>query len=494
MTHDLTMSERKCLVLLPYTDFCQRLYAEALQPAIRAANFTVLRPDEMPGGKLVAANLWEAIQTCDAVVADITGCNPNVMYELGLAHAAAKPTILITGEPEERLPFDVRHLQVFRYSHDMRSTDIFCRQVQKALTSIAREFDMRVSGAGGQLPLDHEQATRLLAAADAAISAGRPSDAIPLYEQAVQQFRRLQDLGELATALTHLGSAYQNLGSYDRARITLQEALDVVRRGGFRSGEAATYANLANVYGSQGDVEQATELYERALRLTEEFGDQRGLASVLSNLASLRVQQARYAEAEPLLRRALAISEELGNERAVAASCANMGTLMEAQGRFDEALELFRRSVAIFESASDSAGLARVWHNIASVEMERRNYHAAEELLRKSLAAKEAIGDVHGKASTLNSLASVHLAMGRIAEGVSLLTQAAQLHEQIGDQYGLMRTYENLSQVLAAAGHPSDAETLLRKSVALARRLGAPETPVLVERLGKLASSKSRGE
>jgi len=47
------------------------------------------------------------------LLADLTGKNPNVFYELGLAHALAKPVILIA-ETLDDIPFDLRALRVIQ--------------------------------------------------------------------------------------------------------------------------------------------------------------------------------------------------------------------------------------------------------------------------------------------------------------------------------------------------------------------------------------------
>jgi len=58
--------------------------------------------------------LWEQIDKAKVLLADLTGKNPNVFYELGLAHADRKPVVFTSGAIDD-VPFDLRHLRVIVY-------------------------------------------------------------------------------------------------------------------------------------------------------------------------------------------------------------------------------------------------------------------------------------------------------------------------------------------------------------------------------------------
>ena len=48
------------------------------------------------------------------LVAELTSKNPNVFYELGLAHALEKPVVLVSSNQED-VPFDLRHIRAIFY-------------------------------------------------------------------------------------------------------------------------------------------------------------------------------------------------------------------------------------------------------------------------------------------------------------------------------------------------------------------------------------------
>ena len=58
--------------------------------------------------------IWQGIHAAKILVAELTGRNPNVFYELGLAHALEKPVVLVSSNQDD-VPFDVQHIRVIYY-------------------------------------------------------------------------------------------------------------------------------------------------------------------------------------------------------------------------------------------------------------------------------------------------------------------------------------------------------------------------------------------
>jgi hypothetical protein len=60
-------------------------------------------------------DIWSHTRQAKLILADLSGKNANVFYELGLAHALAKPAILIA-ESVDDVPFDLRALRILEYN------------------------------------------------------------------------------------------------------------------------------------------------------------------------------------------------------------------------------------------------------------------------------------------------------------------------------------------------------------------------------------------
>lgn len=103
-----------CFVMMPFGQWYDLYYKEVYVSAIKEAGFEPVRADELFSSGSVVEQIWEQIDKAKVLLADLTGKNPNVFYELGLAHADRKPVVFTSGILED-VPFDLRHLRVIIY-------------------------------------------------------------------------------------------------------------------------------------------------------------------------------------------------------------------------------------------------------------------------------------------------------------------------------------------------------------------------------------------
>jgi hypothetical protein len=103
-----------CFVMMPFGNWFNEYYEHVYSPAIKEAGLDPIRADEIFITNSVIEQVWEQIRRADVLVAELTGKNPNVFYELGLAHAIAKPIILLAQSLDD-VPFDLRHVRIITY-------------------------------------------------------------------------------------------------------------------------------------------------------------------------------------------------------------------------------------------------------------------------------------------------------------------------------------------------------------------------------------------
>jgi hypothetical protein len=123
-----------CFVMMPFAEPLGGYYTTIYQPAIEKAKLKAVRADaEIFGTGKIIDQIWTGIRTARVLVAELTGRNPNVLYELGLSHALRKPVVLVSSN-EDDVPFDVRHVRVIYY--DMRDPFWGTKLIEKVAENI----------------------------------------------------------------------------------------------------------------------------------------------------------------------------------------------------------------------------------------------------------------------------------------------------------------------------------------------------------------------
>ncbi len=112
------LSKTKCFVIMPFAQEMELVYAEVCKifADLRRSGVELrcTRGDQSLRPEVITEHIWQEINDARFLIADLSGQNANVYYELGLAHALAKPVILIT--QDTAVPFDVQAIRYIRYS------------------------------------------------------------------------------------------------------------------------------------------------------------------------------------------------------------------------------------------------------------------------------------------------------------------------------------------------------------------------------------------
>ena len=108
------MEKKKVFVIMPFQDQFFEVY-EMLKMQF-ADSFEFTNAADEGNQQNILKDIVQPIYEADVVIADLTGLNPNVMYELGLAHSFNKKTITITQDELSTLPFDLKQYRAKDYS------------------------------------------------------------------------------------------------------------------------------------------------------------------------------------------------------------------------------------------------------------------------------------------------------------------------------------------------------------------------------------------
>jgi len=109
----------------------------------------VRRADEIFGAsKEIMQLIWEQICTAKVILADITGRNPNVFYELGIAHTVGRAHVILLTRDDQVVPFDLSPLQVMTYTELEVTRDKGYRFAEKITHRFAQTLGIGVKSTG----------------------------------------------------------------------------------------------------------------------------------------------------------------------------------------------------------------------------------------------------------------------------------------------------------------------------------------------------------
>lgn len=117
--NSVTVKENSAVFLTPFNQEGHRLYRKC-QQVLGDMGILLRRSDNYVEKDNILANIISLIVQSEFVVANIDGRNPNVYYEIGIAHAIGKPTILISKSKGalEDVGFDIRQKRIILYETD----------------------------------------------------------------------------------------------------------------------------------------------------------------------------------------------------------------------------------------------------------------------------------------------------------------------------------------------------------------------------------------
>ncbi len=146
-----------CFVIMPFGDpekepekarKLELLYSDCIKPTVEAITIPgksdeiiyCHRADKSARPGEIITHIIENLVSADIVIADLSGRNPNVFYELGVRHAVNNNTILIADDLDD-IPFDLRGLRTITYKWDAEQMLKLQKSLKAAIVEILKKSD-----------------------------------------------------------------------------------------------------------------------------------------------------------------------------------------------------------------------------------------------------------------------------------------------------------------------------------------------------------------
>jgi hypothetical protein len=132
--------KKLCFVLMPFTKATQkRAYSRVVKRVIAEAGLEPKREDESHGLD-VMEDVWINLNEARCVLADVTGGNPNVLYEVGIANTLGKPLLILSADPRRKVPFDLNRFRHVFYDGTEKGLKSLRATLPAMIQSLLNEY------------------------------------------------------------------------------------------------------------------------------------------------------------------------------------------------------------------------------------------------------------------------------------------------------------------------------------------------------------------
>jgi hypothetical protein len=112
------VNEGTCFLLMPFAREMRPVHA-SIKEVCSSLGITCERADDIYSQNPIFSTILDSILTSEVIIADLTGKNPNVFYETGIAHSVREPqSVILASQSLDDVPFDLRHLPIVLYKLD----------------------------------------------------------------------------------------------------------------------------------------------------------------------------------------------------------------------------------------------------------------------------------------------------------------------------------------------------------------------------------------
>lgn len=137
----MTIEPIKLFMVMPFSnEACNSIYTHSIIPICKDFNIEVRRADEIYGTSPIYDDIYKEIHDASIIIVDISDKNPNVFYELGIAHTLKQErTIIITQDDFSSTPFDIKHFRIIDYQNTIEGKSTFERKLKSTLSNLLND-------------------------------------------------------------------------------------------------------------------------------------------------------------------------------------------------------------------------------------------------------------------------------------------------------------------------------------------------------------------
>jgi hypothetical protein len=146
MLQKFLAAEKKAFIIMPFQRDFDNVWLGGIKPACAETHYAPLRVDEVNLSSLITDDIERYSNMADVVIVDLTGNNPNVMFELGWALAKnKKPIVICQGEHASKVAFDVQGIRHIAYENSWLGVESLKQKLKDFVAATEKHSPRKVA-------------------------------------------------------------------------------------------------------------------------------------------------------------------------------------------------------------------------------------------------------------------------------------------------------------------------------------------------------------
>lgn len=299
-----------------------------------------------------------------------------------------------------------------------------------------------------------------------------PTEALPLFENALKDFRTLADRSGEAITLGYIANCYRKLEQLDKALEFANLALKMKQELNDRDEIGKTHNQLGLIYWERADYPSAIQHFQQAIDIASAVDDKQLEGSAHNNLGLVFDEQGDHKLSLEQYQHALELNRTVHFERGESDALGDIGGVYLLLGKFRDALPYYQQALAIDErlalkpaSSIDLVDIALCLSATGDVDGALQSFDRASRIAHGASLPKEEADARKGKASTL-------VGLGRFDQALREYAAAEQVYEHAGLKRELLEALIDTGHVDELLGDGNSANSEFTRALQIAREIG----------------------
>ncbi|MCB2204621.1 tetratricopeptide repeat protein [bacterium] len=263
------------------------------------------------------------------------------------------------------------------------------------------------------------------------------------YDRSLRLYEEINDTTGLVWLHCNIGQLYMSsTGEFEQPLRYYQRAYDLADAAGNINMMATALWHIGVAYDFMGEKEEGITYLRRCLELQEKIGNPRSIQFTLVILAAICTNGGHFNESLSYLARSGAIADSLGDKKRIAQNIHSVGRIYRDQGDLVTAIDYEQRALKVYKEINEMRQMSFTQYLLANLYSRLGKADSSMHHFNAALEVSQRLGTKGYLRHHYRELAKHHVRMGNYKEAIAFQRKRMALFDSRDDEKSIRRINE----------------------------------------------------